>query len=176
MNQSGPSTFDHLKAILALPFMVLVVVPALILNYQNPWSIIPLHHLSREWSISLGLVILVAGLLLFIQSLNLFIKIGKGTLAPWNPTQNIVVKGLYRHVRNPMLIGVNLLLFAEALLFRSGNIMLFMCVFFILNHFHFIFKEEPDLVKRFGKEYQTYCKNVPRWIPLLKAWRPEDES
>ena len=112
---------------------------------------------------------------MFVQSIVLFIKIGKGTLAPWKPTQNIVVRGLYRHVRNPMIIGVNLLLLSEVLLLKSGNLLLWQLSFFALNHIYFISKEEPDLGRRFGDEYLIYCKNVPRWIPRLKAWRPEDE-
>ncbi|MGI9544727.1 MAG: methyltransferase family protein, partial [Cyclobacteriaceae bacterium] len=123
-----------------------------------------------------GPIFITMGLILFAKSLDLFIKIGNGTLAPWHPTKNIVVKGLYRFVRNPMIIGVNLILTGEAFIFRSGNLLIFMFFFVALNHFYFVFKEEPDLVKRFGEEYQEYCRQVPRWIPRLKGWRPEERS
>ena len=75
-----------------------------------------------------------------------------------------------------MIIGVILILLGEAFIFRSGNLLIFMFFFVGLNHFYFVFKEEPDLVKRFGEEYKDYCKHVPRWIPRLKGWRPEDKD
>jgi protein-S-isoprenylcysteine O-methyltransferase Ste14 len=43
---------------------------------------------------------------------------------------------------------------------------------FIINTVYFIFSEEPGLQKRFGEEYVEYKKNVPRWIPRLKPWKP----
>lgn len=48
--------------------------------------------------------------------------------------------------------------------------------FFTLNHFYFIFHKEPGLAKRFGEEYEEYCRNVPRWIPRWKPWQPELED
>ena len=116
-----------------------------------------------------GAVLLAIGLLLFIQSIILFAKIGNGTLAPWVPTKKLVVKSLYRHVRNPMILGVVLILLAESLLFKSAYIMVWAVLFFFICFTYFVFKEEPDLAKRFGEEYLGYKKNVPRWLPRIKG-------
>ena len=50
---------------------------------------------------------------------RLFATIGHGTLAPWNPPEKLVVRGVYRHVRNPMITGVFCILLGEAVFFGS---------------------------------------------------------
>ena len=174
MEKAPYSAFDHVKAIIALPFMVTVVMPMLILYFTKHWF--PFDQLPETWTMLFGGIFLLTGLLLFIKSLELFIRIGKGTLAPWTPTRHIVVESLYRHMRNPMLLGVNLILLGEATFFRSGSLLIWNVFFLLLNHFYFIYKEEPDLEKRFGEEYREYCRNVPRWIPRWSGWYPELES
>jgi protein-S-isoprenylcysteine O-methyltransferase Ste14 len=64
----------------------------------------------------LGGVLIFLGLGLMIATIRLFMRVGKGTLAPWNPTQRLVVQGVYRHVRNPMISGVFFTLLGEAVL------------------------------------------------------------
>lgn len=169
----APSLLEQLKSILLLPFMVIVIVPLVLLNYIPKPSNDYLASLPDALSYSLGSVILVFGLLLFVQSIVLFIKIGRGTLAPWNPTKKLVVKRLYRYLRNPMIVGVLLILLGEAALFKSATLLIWAAVFFSVNHFYFVFKEEPDLQKRFGNEYLEYCNNVPRWLPKFYGWKPE---
>ena len=87
---SRTDTFDHLKTILILPFVVTVVIPFAILHFSKTGSIIRLTQLPIWLALSLGVIATTMGLILFIKSLDLFVKIGKGTLAPWNPTRNIV--------------------------------------------------------------------------------------
>ena len=175
-SKNKPSALDHLKAILALPFMVLVVIPFLIQNSSKKNSTELFEKLGLPISQLIGAVFLVFGLFLFIQSILLFVKIGNGTLAPWNPTKKLVVKSLYRHVRNPMILGVVLILLAEAFLFKSVNILGWGALFFFISCIYFIFIEEPDLENRFGEEYLEYKRNVPRWLPRFKGWRPEEEE
>ena len=169
------TSLEHLKSILALPFMVLIVVPTIIYFSTANWSFNPISNLNNSVVFIFGLILLLLGFFLLIKSIILFVKIGNGTLAPWNPTRNIVVKGLYRHFRNPMISGVVLILFAESFLLISMAILFLAVFFFIANHVYFILKEEPDLVIRFEDEYIEYKKNVPRWIPRLKGWYPEND-
>ena len=101
---------------------------------------------------------------------------GEGTLAPWMPTKKLVISGLYRYVRNPMILGVLLVLWGESILFCSYRIAIWLVVFFIINHLYFSLFEEPGLIKRFGREYVEYKKNVRRWIPRLKPWYPQNKK
>lgn len=167
------STFEHIQSIIQLPFVVTILIPSAIYYFTRNKAIIPLNKIPALVCFVFGSISLIAGIILFSKSLSLFIKIGNGTLAPWNPTKKMIIQGLYRHVRNPMLIGVNFILLGEALLLQSGNIMIWMIVFIIINTIYFIKKEEPDLAKKFGEEYRDYCQHVPRWIPRLKPYQPE---
>ena len=114
---------------------------------------------------------------MMIWTMRLFAsKGGGGTPAPWQPVKNFIVLGPYRHVRNPMLIGVNLFLIAEALLLQSSPIFIWMVVFVIINTVYFALSEEPQLEKRFGETYADYKRNVPRWLPRLTPWRSGNDD
>ena len=109
----------HVRAIIALPFLVVVVFPTLLV-WQTGGP-------NAVWGYSrpLDLIITIVGALLIID-------------------------GLF--VLGSMLI----LIFATA---------------FVLIHLFYIpLSEERGLEKRFGEEFRTYKKNVPRWIPRLTAW------
>jgi protein-S-isoprenylcysteine O-methyltransferase Ste14 len=75
-----------------------------------------------------------------------------------------------------MILGVLLVLCGESILFRSYRIAIWLVVFSIINHVYFLLSEEPGLIKRLGREYVEYKKNVPRWIPRLKPWYPQDKK
>ena len=72
-----------------------------------------------------------------------------------------------------MITGVVLILISEALMLGSLAIGIWAIVFLIINMLYFPLSEEPGLRKRFGKEYDEYCKNVPRFIPRLSPWKPQ---
>lgn len=92
---------------------------------------------------------------------------GQGTPAPIDPPKRLVVEGPYRIVRNPMYWGVLFAILGEALAFRSVTLAEIGCVFFAFTALFVILYEEPLLRNKFGAEYETYCKRVPRWIPRL---------
>ena len=115
------------------------------------------------------------GLYYLFMTIWLFINIGKGTLAPWSPTKKLVVIGPYRHVRNPMIASVIIILLGQSIAFGSAWIFVWFLLFFGTNHIYFVNFEEPGLEKRFGGEYLTYKKNVPRWIPRLRPWTGENK-
>lgn len=164
--------WKHLRAILLLPFMVTVVVPATILLIIGPdtFDLWPSFPATRVGLPILGGAFICLGLVLMIATIRLFVTVGKGTLAPWNPTQRLVVQGVYRHVRNPMISGVFFILLGEAILAASLPIACWFLFFLIANAVYIPLAEEPGLVKRFGEDYLTYKRNVPRWIPKVTGW------
>lgn len=156
----------HALSILLLPVLVVVAMPYwLLTTFPHGWSgsalVVGLLRAA-------GAIILIVGFLLFSWCVTLFAKVGRGTLAPWDPTQHLVASGPYRYVRNPMITGVALILFGLALLWGSWPLGLWATVFVVVNHVYFVFSEEPGLESRFGENYRTYKSNVPRWIPRLK--------
>jgi protein-S-isoprenylcysteine O-methyltransferase Ste14 len=160
------NVFKQLTSFL-LPVFVLIIMPLLI----ESKFIFRMNFISM-----VGLMILFVGLAAMILTIRMFIQLGKGTLAPWNPTRKLVVFGLYRYVRNPMILGVSSVLLGESILFRSYRIAVWLVVFFLANHFYFLLSEEPGLAKRFGEEYVEYKRHVPRWIPRLTPWNPQNKE
>ena len=161
----------HLVSILLLPFLVVVIVPAWLLNMFAPDNARLANAALLVWPLRvIGFALLIAGLGLFTWCVSLFARVGRGTLAPWDPTRSLVIVGPYRYVRNPMISGVAAMLFGEALLWGSVALGLWACVFILVNHAYFLLSEEPELGKRFGESYRLYKAGVPRWIPRLRPW------
>ena len=121
-----------------------------------------------------GILLELIGFSILILTVTSFIRIGKGTIAPWSPTKKLVITGLHAYVRNPMILGVVIALGGEALILFSIKIFIWLILFFLINHFYFIFAEEPSLLDRFGNEYSAYKRNVHRWIPRLHPYRPDE--
>jgi protein-S-isoprenylcysteine O-methyltransferase Ste14 len=160
----------HLVAILLLPIVMTVVVPSWLLTR---YSLIDTQWVA--WSTLavvmrvLGAIVLLAGLLLFAWCVSLFARVGRGTLAPWDPAQQLVAVGPYRYVRNPMISGVLAVLAGEALLAGSRILALWFLVFAAFNYAYFVLVEEPGLERRFGESYREYKERVPRWIPRRRS-------
>ena len=98
----------------------------------------------------------------------LFVRNGRGTLAPWDPTSHLVISGPYRYVRNPMITGVATILAGEALFFRSWGVAIELAAFLAVNALYFPLVEEPGMRRRFGSEYDEYSARVPRWLPRVR--------
>ena len=163
------SAWRQARAIVVLPGTVVVLVPALILALSGAaigWGGDGLAVLP----VLLGLVLIVAGLTLWLWTVRLFARVGRGTLAPWDPTRNLVVVGPYRHVRNPMIAAVLAVLVGETLVFGSLPMLIWVLAFFLTNHAYFLLHEEPGLERRFGEQYRAYRENVPRWLPRRAPW------
>ena len=163
---------ELIKAILILPGTVLVTIPGAILWLlaDTPGAIAPAGPGQLRFWIGIGLG--TTGFLLAVWSVRLFLTAGRGTPAPWAPPARLVVLGPYRHVRNPMITSVLLMLGAESFLLGSWHLAGWMSVFFLLNLLYFLWVEEPRLELRFGDSYRRYKANVPRWIPRLRPWDP----
>lgn len=158
------------KAVVLLPAAATIYVPGAILWVlaDTPGALSPAAPSQvRFW---IGVAAAVDGLLLAAWTMMLFDRAGKGTPAPWSPPEKLVVLGPYRHVRNPMNSGMLLILGAEALLFGSWHLAVWMGVFFVVCAVYFPCYEEPGLERRFGDAYLEYKANVPRWIPRLRPW------
>ena len=156
-----------LKAILILPFNVLVTIPAVILYFCQFDIISPAFSLE----LILMLFLLVLGFFLVIWTMRLFAAVGKGTPAPWDPIDKLIITGPYAYVRNPMLCGVFCILFAEALFFQSQALLIYALIFVAINAVYFPLSEEKGLLKRYGEDYAEYKRNVPRFLPRLTPYR-----
>lgn len=128
----------------------------------------PLLHFSPfRW---LGVLLIVAGLPLLLDSFARFALKGLGTPAPVFPTRHLVVSGLYRYVRNPMYVAVAGVILGQGLLFGDVRVLGYGVFVWLGFHLFVVLYEEPVLRRSFGAEYETFCANVGRWVPRLSAW------
>jgi protein-S-isoprenylcysteine O-methyltransferase Ste14 len=167
------SRWRQARAIALLPGTVTIVIPGLILLLGDGpdvgWGLTtPLAALVT----AIGAALIAAGFVLWVWTVRLFAQIGKGTLAPWDPTRKLVAEGPYRHLRNPMISAVTAVLLGEAAVLGSTGILIEAAIFVAVNHVWFLFGEEPGLERRFGEDYREYRAAVPRWIPRRTPWKP----
>jgi protein-S-isoprenylcysteine O-methyltransferase Ste14 len=162
----------QLRAIALLPGMVTVVVPALLV-----WS----YGADLGWDLPAplsvmlvlaGIAVIAVGLRLWVETIRLFVEVGGGTLAPWDPTRKLVVRGPYRRVRNPMISALGFVLLGEAAVLGSPPVLILFGGFVVANATYIPLFEEPGLLRRFGDEYAEYRRAVPRWIPRRTPWIP----
>jgi protein-S-isoprenylcysteine O-methyltransferase Ste14 len=99
------------------------------------------------------------------------VRLGSGTLAPWDPTRELVLAGAYGYSRNPMKGGLFIVLLGEALLARSLPLAAWFACFALVNVVYIRLYEEPGLEARFGDRYRDYRARVPRWWPRLRSLR-----
>ncbi|HXZ26509.1 MAG TPA: isoprenylcysteine carboxylmethyltransferase family protein [Terriglobales bacterium] len=117
----------------------------------------------------LGGVLLVLGSMLVLWCFWLFLHLGKGSPHPFvAKTQRLVSSGPYGYVRNPMMWGVGAILIGLALCLGSVGLWFGFAGFVVFLRFFVRGYEEPDLRRRFGAEYEEYCRRVPRWWPRLR--------
>ena len=143
-----------------VPGTVTLVVPYFLLSSRA-------NHFDFQFSYLrlLGLLPIVAGVVLYVWCAWDFTFIGKGTPAPFDPPKELVVKGPYRYVRNPMYIFVGLALVGEAIVFTSMRVAIFAVVALAFFHVWVLVYEEPTLRRKFGEAYKQYCQRVSRWLP-----------
>jgi protein-S-isoprenylcysteine O-methyltransferase Ste14 len=168
-----PGFSRQLVSVLILPLNVLLVIPGLLfLRCRNrrmaqfaPAAALPFNR-------GLGGLLVLVGLPILTWTIREFGRSGQGTLAPWDPTQALVVHGLYRHVRNPMISAVMAILFGQAMLLNSRCQLAWATFFSLGNMLYIPFSEEAALERRFGDDYLRYKQQVPRWLPCWRPWRP----
>lgn len=142
-------------------------VPYLIVRPLDPpaladWS---WRHYGAVLLVAMGLVLLLACIWQFAHS-------GRGTLAPYDEPRRLVVEGPYRTVRNPMYLGVLLVLLGEAWFTVSGALLAYTAAWLLAVNLFVLGYEEPNLRAKHGAEYERYCAAVRRWIP----GRPDRET
>jgi protein-S-isoprenylcysteine O-methyltransferase Ste14 len=153
----------YLRAIfwtVILPGTVTIFLPGLILARVG-------SGVAQTWDVAqyLGLLFIVAGAVVLLRCVWDFIVVGRGTLSPVDAPRHLVVTGLYRYVRNPMYIGVFLMLLGEIVFFASATLLIYAIAWFTFVNLFVLFYEEPALRSKFGESYEDYCRSVRRWMP-----------
>ena len=159
-NRSNTLFWRSLFFTILQPGMVAGVIPWWIARR----SIATLQLRSFSWLQYTGLILILAGMAITIHCIIRFAVDGRGTLSPADPTKKLVITGLYKYSRNPMYIGVMLILTGECLVTPVRPLIIYTVVLFLAFHFFIVLYEEPILQKVFGDSYDTYRKKVRRWL------------
>lgn len=146
-----------------------VLVPGFWIVLVPYWLVGRHPRLDFRGTALAGWLLVVAGMALYFTCAFWgFALRGHGTPAPIDPPKKLVVEGPYRVVRNPMYWSVATVMIGEALAFRSLALAKAGVAFFACSMLFVMLYEEPILRHKFGAEYETYCRRVPRWIPNFR--------
>ena len=146
------------------------IVAGLIPWWITRWEFQP-PFFDLQATRAVGILLIIVGLPGLVDSFARFALQGLGTPAPIAPTQNLVVTGLYRYVRNPMYVSVVAVILGQAILFGDWRLMIYGGLMWLAFHAFVLAYEEPVLAQTFGAQYEEFRANVPRWIPRLSPWR-----
>src|SRR5204863_2163929 len=109
-----------------------ILLPGVFAGYV-PWRFFRLGRTQFDLTSPtqlLGFVCIVLGIALLAACIFEFARSGRGTLSPVDPPRHLVVRGLYRYVRNPMYLSVTTILLGEVLLARSRALAAYWAVWF----------------------------------------------
>ncbi len=140
--------------------LFLIFVPARLISWSGIARPDPIGGLEI-----IGAIIVVGGAALALSCVFTFAFVGRGTPAPFDPPRQLVVRGPYRFVRNPMYIGAGMALAGAAVFYRSLPLFVYTLAFVLITHLFVLLYEEPTLGRTFGIEYAAYRERVNRWLP-----------
>jgi protein-S-isoprenylcysteine O-methyltransferase Ste14 len=150
----------------------LVVAPGVVAGLV-PWWLTGWQQ-GAEWPVPVrvaGGLLIAAGAATLLGSFAQFALEGRGTPAPPAPTEHLVVRGVYRYVRNPMYLAVTAVITGQALVLGRpvllGYAAIIAAAFVAFVHGY----EQPTLARRYGAEYEAYRRAVPGWWPRLAPAR-----
>lgn len=157
--QTDSVLYVRATAALILPVVIDVVVPAVLVRAAEA---------SVEFGglIVIGAPLIVFGCWLLLDSVFVrFAHEGRGTLAPIDPPLFVVRGGAYRIVRNPMYLANVAVIVGSAAVFESPELLTWAILALLAFHVFVVTYEEPTLRRHSGQDYESYLREVPRWIP-----------
>jgi protein-S-isoprenylcysteine O-methyltransferase Ste14 len=169
MNESSDNRAKAVRAILA--FMAL---PAIVAGLA-PW-LISMIPTQAVFSSRYGAVLLATGSGILLAAVVSFYRRGRGTLAPWDPPTRLVVQDLYRFNRNPMYVGVVVILIGWAIVTGNPWNYAYAAVIPVVFHLRVVLYEEREMQRLFGQEWDAYRHAVPRWGVRLRPYIPSVEA
>ena len=144
-----------------VPGTVAVLLPQLLAKWR-PHPKLPIR--SRPARLA-GNLALVSGTVLYLHTTFQFGSEGGGTPSPTDEPEELVTGGLYSYSRNPMYVGVLLIILGQALRQRSVSILWWGVGMWLGFHNRVLRFEEPHLAEKHGEAYEQYREEVPRWFP-----------
>ncbi len=139
-------------------YLVLAMVMMVAFDHWLPLATL----LDGNWTFS-GIILIIGGIGLAVVAERLFARSGTG-VRPFTPSTAVVRTGPYRVTRNPMYLGMVILLFGGFLLSGKLGPLLVIPCFVWWIHIHFILPEEAHMEHHLGQAYLDYKQSVRRWL------------
>lgn len=158
----------YFKIVMILPFTVLVLVPLFILSFSK-FDVADLNDVRLYLALAaffIGASFVVAIVLIFAKDIK------NGNINSLKDSPNLMITGPFAYVRNPMTMGVFMIIVGEAFFFGSIWVGVWALCFLAFNQWYLKRVEEPKLAAKFGHSYLEYYRNVPRWFPRTTPWKP----
>jgi protein-S-isoprenylcysteine O-methyltransferase Ste14 len=151
--------FKNLLFTILVPGIVAVFVPLLITPDRS--------FTHNTFFLVVGFLMVGMGMGIYVWTVWDFASFGRGTPLPADAPKRLVVRGLYRFIRNPMYLGVILVILGWAGFFANRRLLVYALGVWTAIHLFIIYYEEPKLATLFGGEYEIYCRSVGRWVPRI---------
>ena len=147
--------------------LFLILAPGMVAGYIPLVLLTSGPQIETEFLAVLAFPLWLTGGVILLWSFWNFFHEGSGTPAPLDPPKELVAVGFYRYVRNPMYVGIFLILAGHFLWFGYWSLLIYLGIAFVIIHLFVTLYEEPTLKRKFGASYEDYLRRVPRWIPRL---------
>ncbi len=145
-----------------------ILVPGFV-ALRVPYDLLGQKYLPGRGSLAgLGILCIILGAGMYFRCAWEFAVRGLGTPAPIAPTKFLVVSALHCYMRNPMYVGVLLVILGQAALFHAPRLAAYGALCILLAHLFVLLYEESTLHRQFGESYDEYRRTVPRWIPRFR--------
>jgi protein-S-isoprenylcysteine O-methyltransferase Ste14 len=146
----------------------LVVAPGTVVGLV-PWLLTGWSGHAAPAAVAAGALLTAAGCGVLLVAFAQFVIGGAGTPAPPAPTEQLVIRGLYRYVRNPMYLAVLAGILGQALILGRPVLVGYAAIVAVAVASFARWYEEPALTRRYGEQYLDYRRRVPGWLPARPA-------
>ncbi len=144
-----------------IPPPIVTLVSALLIFFSK--ELFPNYTFDYQSTLSIG--IFISGLMILISAVSLFKK-KETTVNPMSPEKasSLVVDGVFKYTRNPMYLGMSVVLLSISIQFNLIGGLLIVCLFVAYITAFQIIPEEEAMEENFGQDYLLFKKNTRRWI------------
>jgi protein-S-isoprenylcysteine O-methyltransferase Ste14 len=142
-----------------LVFLVLIALGVILQRTIRPVEV-PLGFGLR---VVAGSLLAFWGVVMVSLARKWFTRTGQNP-APWKPSPELIVKGIYRYTRNPMYVGVTLFQFGLGIALGNAWVALLASAGLVFIHFFAVRPEEAYLAEKFGESYRSYRATVRRYL------------
>ena len=143
----------------------LIALAAVLVGVALDW-LLPAYVLTVvltfEARIAIGILLIASGIALAVSGRGHFVRSGTD-VNPFKPSRTLVTGGIYGYVRNPMYVGLALLVAGLAIALASDWTLVMLVPAMLLIHFGVVAREERYLEAKFGDAYRRYKTHVPRY-------------